>query len=193
MSPDRLVSRLAILLTTVLVFAAPAGAQEEPGKKPKEKDLKRQSEAQPGSNTDPNAPPKPKLTGEQKWLLQVKELLQAGDEEWMVLEPRIAAVTRLQREVTAGRDPKGPRPPRTDRPSPSPNDPPTPPVVAQSRALSAALFDPSLPASEIKARVAAVRDARAQARQNLARAQEELRELLTYRQEATLIIMGVLE
>jgi hypothetical protein len=185
---------LTLLLSAALASSALWAADNDPGRKPNEKGSKNPpaANARPAANGDKQPNP-PKLTGEQKTLLRFREVLQAGDEEWAVLEPRIAGVLRLQRDASAGKEPKGPRPPRPERPADNPSDRPTPEVQARSRALNAALFDPSLPAAEIKARVAAVRDARAKVRQDLARAQDELRELLTYRQEATLIIMGVLE
>ena len=198
--PFRSPAAPVILVLAVALASSPARAQDKPNpngdgsdprQREKDKDAKKQSGA---AATDANGQPRPpKLTGEQKTMLHIRGLLAAGDEEWAVLEPRIGRVMRLQREVSAGREPKGPRQPRTDRPPPDPNDASTPPVVVRARALNAALFDPSLPAAEIKARVAAVRDARLRVRQDLARAQDELRELLTYRQEATLIIMGMLE
>jgi hypothetical protein len=189
--------RVLLPLTLALSAVSLRAAENDGGQKPKDKESKNAAGAK-GTASDGNGQPKPpKLTGEQKSLLRVKEVLQAGDEEWAVLESRIAAVMRLQRDVSAGKDQRGPRPPRpekpSDNPAANPSERPTTDVQTQARALNAALFDPSLPASEIKARVAAVRDARTRVRQDLARAQDELRELLTYRQEATLIIMGLLE
>lgn len=167
-------------------------AEDDPYKKVKDKESKNSAAA--GATLDRNGQPNPpKPTGDQRYLLRVRELLQAGEEEWAVLEPRIAGVMRLQRDLSAGRETKGPRPPRPDKPTANAADGQAPDVQTLARALNAALFDPSVPASEVKARVAAVRDARVRIRQDLTRAQDELRELLTYRQEATLIIMGVLE
>ena len=46
---------------------------------------------------------------------------------------------------------------------------------------------------EVKGKLAALRDARAKAREQLAQAQAELKEIVTSKQEATLMVMGLLE
>ena len=48
-------------------------------------------------------------------------------------------------------------------------------------------------ADDLKAKMTALREARAQARQQLTQAQAELKELLTAKQEAALVMMGLLE
>ena len=48
-------------------------------------------------------------------------------------------------------------------------------------------------AAEIKAKLTALRGAREKAKQNLIKAQQELREVLTLKQEAQLVMMGMLD
>jgi hypothetical protein len=120
--------------------------------------------------------------------------MKSTDDEWEILSPRIETIIHLQNEVRAGRDPKGPREPKSNKPQ-SPDEPAKPmsEVLAKARELTATLFNEGAPASDVRMKVAAIREARAKAHHQLTSAQEELRQLLTYRQEAVLIIMGILE
>jgi septal ring factor EnvC (AmiA/AmiB activator) len=67
------------------------------------------------------------------------------------------------------------------------------PVGKATQELQATLDDKSSTADQITAKLAALRDAREKSKADLAQAQKELRELLTQRQEATLVMMGMLE
>ena len=60
-------------------------------------------------------------------------------------------------------------------------------------ALQAALADETSTPALIKDRLTAYRKAREKARLDLAKAQEELRQVLTVRQEAQLVLMGLLD
>jgi hypothetical protein len=145
---------------------------------------------------------KPKSGGsDEKSLLFVKQAIGASDDEWPVLRPRAEKVLALLREANAGRDL---RPPKTKEPKgkdAKQGEPPAEPaapkatsdVTDKSRDLLQAVADQQVPVGDVRARIAAVRQARARARADLAKAQEELRELLTVRQEAVLIVVGVLE
>jgi len=65
--------------------------------------------------------------------------------------------------------------------------------LAQAMAeLRTALNDPNTPPDQIAAKLKAVRDARAKAEANLTAAENELKELLTQRQEANAVILGLL-
>jgi hypothetical protein len=65
-------------------------------------------------------------------------------------------------------------------------------VQQKAKDLKDAL-DANAPAADVKAKMAALREARAAAKQDLTKAQAELKELLTQKQEATLLMMGMLE
>jgi hypothetical protein len=67
------------------------------------------------------------------------------------------------------------------------------PVSRASQELREALANESTPADTINQKLTAYRDARAKAREELAAAQKELRELLVQRQEATLVMEGLLD
>ena len=61
------------------------------------------------------------------------------------------------------------------------------------QALQTLLEDENATSDEIKSKLSALRKAQVTAKQELAVAQKELRELLTLRQEAMLVVMGLLE
>lgn len=124
----------------------------------------------------------------------VKTALKATDEEWAVIEPLLEKVETKQREAFASRfaamggrrggDRGGDR---GNRPG---GDRPVPP---ETEALKAALENESTPAAEIKAKLEALRASRKKANDELNQAREELRKVLTLRQEATLVTFGILE
>lgn len=146
--------------------------------------------------------------GEEQMRTRMKELMAATDEEWQVLGPRIERVQQTQRATSMGRAAMsmmfgrggGTTGGRSGRGEGSRGfDPPTgqPPQVApveqKAAEVKAVLDRKDAGAEELKAVLAALREARAAARAEHLRAQEELRELLTVRQETVLVIMGVLE
>ena len=66
------------------------------------------------------------------------------------------------------------------------------PVALANRELQRSI-EGNASADELKAKLAALREARTKAREELSKAQQELRELLTTKQEAALVMMGMLE
>lgn len=125
----------------------------------------------------------------------VREVLQAGDEEWKALEPRLERATALSREAASfgpGEMLRGPRggPGRGAGPGAMARS-----ESATARAahdLRAALDNPEATPDEINAKLTALRAARQQAEQELATARRGVRELVTPRQEAHLVLMGIL-
>lgn len=124
---------------------------------------------------------------------RLKEDLQVTDEEWTVLEPRVRKVVDLQRQGSplgggfrGGRGggqggPGGPGGAGFVQPLP------------QQGELRDALSKQDTSSDEIKAKVEALRKARAKNDEELKAARTELRELLTPRQEAELIVRGILD
>ncbi|MFZ9747036.1 MAG: hypothetical protein ACO3G4_10435 [Opitutaceae bacterium] len=117
------------------------------------------------------------------------------DEEWKLISERIAKVSELRRSAPGGpgmmmmgRGPGGPG--REEggsgrggfRPGGG---------SAELTALASALRD-KLPDAEIKSRLDRLRDQRKDGEAKLARAQEELRAVLTMRQEAMAVMAGLL-
>jgi ElaB/YqjD/DUF883 family membrane-anchored ribosome-binding protein len=150
--------------------------------------------------TDPNQPP-PAPQGRQRGNFdpqqfrqrmeeRLKEQLQVNDDEWKALQPKIEKVMEAQRDASGGRGMfRGGRRGGQDQP----NNGPTSPVQDKARELQTVLESKDSKPEQIKSALSAYREARATARANLTKAQDELRELLTTRQESVLVMMGMLE
>jgi hypothetical protein len=116
----------------------------------------------------------------------------SDDTEWAAIKPLLTDVLEKQfasrmRGMRFGR-----RSPRGgdrggDRPSPFGQ------VDPEIEALQKALDDESTPAQDIEAALKALRAAREKREQELKAAREKLRQVLTIRQEATLVLDGVLD
>jgi hypothetical protein len=138
---------------------------------------------------------------------RMQEMLGATAEEWKVLGPRVMKVQELSRQ-TGGRGPgmmvfgRGMR-----GGSGGPGGPGGPggrgPVVVMNRDLTEVekiqeelqtmLDNTSATPDQIKAELTKLRAAREKTKQELAKAQQDLRQVLTVRQEAQLILMGMLD
>jgi hypothetical protein len=146
---------------------------------------------------------------------RIKAELKASDDEWAVIQPLLEKVQTAQMATMAGRfgfgggrrgnrGPGGPGgTPSSDGTSPgasaSPsggnggeNRPPRP-TSPEADALKAALASDATSNDEIKTKLQALRDARKKAQDNLEQAREDLKKVLTLRQEATLVQMGLLD
>ena len=122
---------------------------------------------------------------------RLKASLKVTDEEWNVLKPLVEKVQTAQREAGAGRGFGG----RGGGPGGGGdnNTPDTRPGAAESTALRTALESDSTSADDIKAKLAAVREVRKKGAASLAVAREDLKKVVTVRQEAVLVSMGLLE
>ncbi len=135
---------------------------------------------------------------------RMKSSLKVTDEEWSVIQPLLEQVTAKQREASSSRFggfSRGPGGPggssssggsssgggSSDRGRSSDRGP------SESDALRKTLENENASPEELKAKLTAVRDARQKSAAELAQAREELKKVLTLRQEATLVAMGVLE
>ena len=143
----------------------------------------------------------------ERMLNETKERLGATDEEWGVIKPRLEKVTDAQREAMTnrfggmfGRGGRGGRgggegggggERRGDRGG---NDSQTQsPARQASRELRDALDNKDTPQDVIAAKLKTLREARAKAKADLEAAQKNLQEVLTPRQEAFFVNMGILE
>lgn len=145
---------------------------------------------------------------------RLKKSLGADDVTWKVLEPRIEKVRRLEMELRSGgrsmfgrwgRRGRGSRGRRGNNNGNAAqgggaaihNAPerqqPANPVAEAMMDLRATLEKKDASADQIKARLAALRDARKNVQGQLDKAQQDLRSLLSVQQEAQLVMMGVLE
>ncbi|HEV7402453.1 MAG TPA: hypothetical protein VGO11_05985 [Chthoniobacteraceae bacterium] len=119
----------------------------------------------------------------------IKTALKATDEEWTVLKPLIENVTNKQRDARTGGGFGG----RGGGTNPGASTETPRPGQAESAALKDALASDATSVEDIKAKLTAVRNSRKTAQAALAQAREELRKVLTVRQEAALVNMGLLE
>jgi Spy/CpxP family protein refolding chaperone len=127
----------------------------------------------------------------------IKQQLAVTDDEWAVLQPKLQKVVDLSRETMMSRigGMMGRRGNRGggDNAAPAQTSQPTSDVTEKSQALRTALDNKDADPKDIAQKLAALRDARERAKAELVKAQGELKELLSARQEAQLVVMGVLD
>ena len=121
----------------------------------------------------------------------LKESLKASDDEWTILQPLIEKVQSKQREgmtsrfsgmignLFGGRGQGGPGGDRSGSP--------------ESQALKETLENSSASPDDLKAKLTALRESRKKSEAEMAAAREDLRKIVSVRQEAVLVSMGVLE
>ena len=133
---------------------------------------------------------------------QLRERLGATEEEWKVLQPRMDKVQQLMRQSRAGlrgmfgmtgRGGRGRRGGDDRQPAEGTPERESSDVEQKTEALQSLLDDETSSAPSIKAALAALRKARQKAQDELAVARKELREVVTARQEAQLVLMGMLD
>jgi len=112
----------------------------------------------------------------------LKTSLKVSDEEWAVIQPLLEKVQAKQRETLTGRFSF-----MMNRGGGGH------PASPETEALKTALESENTTPADIKAKLEAVRDARKKGEAELTQAREDLRKVLTQRQEATLVMVGILE
>jgi Spy/CpxP family protein refolding chaperone len=122
----------------------------------------------------------------------IRQQVAFADDEWTVIQPRLQRVLDAQTALGiantrgfGGRGGFGGGQPA--------NAAQTNPVQLAQQELSATLQDQGSPTDVIAAKLKALRDARSKAKADLAVAQDDLKKVLTIRQEAMLVNMGYLE
>lgn len=141
---------------------------------------------------------------------RMQEALGATDTEWKVLGPRVMKVQELNRQANAGGrgmmmmfgrrrggqgGPGGPGGPGGDqggRRGPRGMNREQTEVEKIQQTLRTTLEDTSATPDTIKQQLTQLRQAKEKAKQDLAKAQQDLRQVLTLRQEAVLVLMGML-
>jgi hypothetical protein len=130
-----------------------------------------------------------------RWMERLRKQLGASDEEWKVIGPKVEQLVELQQAARASV--RGPRPGGFGGPAaggfgaPGPSEPTE--LTGAAAALREALRDPDVPDRDRRLLLEDYRRVREKARQRIAKAEAELRDLLTQRQEAVLVTMGLLE
>ena len=136
---------------------------------------------------------------------RMKERLGVKDEEWKVIEPRLQKVMDLSRQAggfgrrgmfygrggrrDSGRD-RGPGRGSGERPGDSERERTA--VEKAGDDLQKVLDSESAKPEDIKVKLTVLRASREKAKQELAKAQKELQQILTVKQEATLVLSGML-
>jgi hypothetical protein len=133
---------------------------------------------------------------QQMMMDNLKQQLGTSDEDFAAIQPKLEAVITAQRATNSGG--RGGRGGGQSGPGGfgggrgGQNTTPTAVQKALSD-LQATLDNTESTPEQIKAKVTAVREAKAAAKASLSKAQDALRELLSQRQEAVLSMMGYLE
>ncbi len=123
---------------------------------------------------------------------RIKTSLKVTDEEWTVLQPLVEKVQTAQRAAMAGGG-WGGRGGRGGGGGGNDGAADTRPGAAESAALRTALESDSTSADDLKAKLAAVREVRKKGAAELVVARENLKKVVTVRQEAVLVSMGLLD
>jgi len=123
----------------------------------------------------------------ERFMNSIKEQLGSSDDEWKVLQPKIEKIMTAQRDSRGGGffGRRGGNRNADDQNQTA--------VQRASAELRQVLENKDTPADDIAKKLAALRDAREKARTELQAAQKELKDVLTQRQEAVLVTMGMLE
>ncbi len=123
---------------------------------------------------------------------RLKTALKVNDDEWNVIQPLLEKVQTKLRDSSpmrmwGGRNRAG------GQGNNNGNNQPPVAGSGDSEALRAALDSDATTPDEIKAKLEALRESRKKSLAELAQAREDLRKVLTQRQEATLVLMGMLD
>ena len=133
---------------------------------------------------------------------RIQEQLGATDQEWKVLGPRVMKVSEINRQVSGfgrggmfGMFGGGRRGTQGDRPGGRPGAPERELTEVEKAMdkLRTTLENTSAKPEDIKKDLTDLRKAKEKAKQQLAAAQKELRAIVTVRQEAQLVMMGMLD
>jgi hypothetical protein len=122
---------------------------------------------------------------QQMMLDRVKEGLKPTDEEWKVIEPLVGPVVEKRREMQMssfrGMGRMGRRPEAEANVDPA------------VKGLEDALASAETPAKDVEAKLKALRDSRKAKEEELKKLRTKLREVLSIRQEARLVLMDILD
>jgi len=136
---------------------------------------------------------------QQRMMDDARDRLGASDDEWKVLQPKIEKLMTARRDAFSGGGPGGFGRGGRNRGGDgggnrdSAGGPPPSALMQATDELRTTLDNKNATAEDISAKLKAVREAREKAQADVQSAQKDLKEVLTQRQEATLVSMGWLE
>lgn len=120
---------------------------------------------------------------QERWTTSMKEQMGATDEEWRAIQPKLEKIMSIQRDMRTGfRGWRG-----------SESDEPQTDVAKAMAGLRATVEDKNASSDTVSKRLTAFREARDKAREEVKTLQKELKEQVNPRQEAVLVLNGVLE
>ena len=119
----------------------------------------------------------------------IKDRMGATDDEWKVIQPKLEKVMTLRNESRGGFFGSS----RRSSESSSSSDANRSPMQQASKDLREILDKKDATPEEINAKLTAFREARDKSRQQLVTAQKDLKDVLSARQEAVLVSMGMLD
>jgi hypothetical protein len=179
----------SLVLAILLAFAGVASAQEQNDRRGD-----RGNRGDRGADRGERRQFDPEQFRERMMNRYKEQLGIQDDEDWKVILPKLEKVMAVQRDARSGGGafggfggrggPGGGRFGGERQQSP---------VARAAQELRSALENESTSPEVIGQRLTAYREARAKAQQDLAAAQKELRELLVQRQEAVLVMQGLLD
>jgi hypothetical protein len=121
----------------------------------------------------------------------LKQQLDVKDDEWTVIQPKLEKVMTLSFERMRGGAGMFRRNRGNDQNRPNPQ---ADTAIGRAQAdLQSALTDKSISPDEVAKRLGALRAAKDAQKQDLVKAQQDLKELLSQRQEAVLVLAGYLD
>lgn len=186
----------SLLLLTLSTLCATAWLAQAKPAKAEMRDLKREMNAdaagaKPNKHDDNAKGGRSNADDAQaRGLLRLREHLEVTDDaEWDVIAERITKVTEARSTLSAGIPNLRGTPSFSDKGKR--NARPGSPAHTEQDALRSAVKD-NLPDAEIKARLARAHEAYQQNEARLAKAQADLRAVLTVRQEAVAVMAGLL-
>ena len=122
---------------------------------------------------------------------RIKQSLEVTEERWQTLQPMIEKAQTLARQTRAAR--VGFRLRRSGAPEGGESDQPQTDMEKSVKELQTALGNKDAKPEEIQAKLELMREARKKAQEKHLEAQDELRKAVTPRQEAQLVLLGVLD
>lgn len=216
-NPKKLLSVLSLVVCCVmgtsLVFAAETATEDkDKTDKPKVESKEEKTETKTDEQKDPSQmtreerremwrnrrgdrqqnfdPEQIRNQMQERMLEMAKQYLDVTEEEWSVIKPRLAKVMSFSDSNNGMANVMRSM---FRRNMGQPTKPPTEPVQLATEELYDTLEKEAPTTAEIKAKLAALRGAREKNRQELIKAQQELKEILTLKQEAMLVMAGLLE
>jgi hypothetical protein len=180
LSPRLAWCNAVLLVATAGAIAALPNASAKPPKEERREMKREANDAAPAKSTKDDAPTRAAS--------KLREQMDVADDaEWEVISERIAHVTELRRVLSGGAGVRGVA--IADKVKPNSRADRT--AQQEQDALRMAVRD-KLPDAEIRARLARAHDVHRQNEAKLTKAQEELRAVLTVRQEAVAVVAGLL-